>query len=96
MSGSSDHPLPRQRGAGWDERRNTSRVFPVPVAAPGEYRRQFERLRHEQPALVQWILDGHPTLTEAEHLGRFGEPYRPRSSRTKPAGSRSAQEGSTS
>ena len=60
----------------WDERRNTSQVFPVPPDALPNALRALAALRRDQPALVQWIEDGHPTLTEAEHLERFGEPYR--------------------
>jgi hypothetical protein len=32
-------------------------------------------LRGIDPALRQWIEDGYPTLTPAEHFERFGEPY---------------------
>ena len=33
-------------------------------------------LRRRDPELVRWIEDGHPTLTDAEHVARFGKPYR--------------------
>lgn len=36
----------------------------------------LERLRRDDPALVRWIEDGHPTLTAEQHLSRFGAPYR--------------------
>lgn len=72
--------LPRQ-SAVFDDRRNSSRVrLPAPDALPNALR-ELARLRATQPALVRWIEDGYPTLTEAEHLERFGEPYRPSSRR---------------
>jgi hypothetical protein len=40
--------------------------------------RALAELRETEPELVAWILDGYPTLTETEHLERFGEPYRRR------------------
>ena len=67
--------IPRQ-SVGWDEHRNTSRVFLVPPDALPTALRAMQALRRDQPALVKWIEDGHPTLTDAEHLARFGEPYR--------------------
>lgn len=67
--------------AQWDEHRNTSRVFPVPPGALQAAERALERLRAEQPALVAWIAEGAPTLSEAEHLARFGEPYQRRRGR---------------
>lgn len=33
-------------------------------------------LRRSDPALVQWLMDGHPRLTEAAHSERFGKPYK--------------------
>ena len=68
-------PIPKQTSR-WDERRNTSQVFPVPSDALPTALRSLAALRRDQPALVQWIEDGHPTLSEAQHLKRFGEPYR--------------------
>jgi len=65
-------------GGGFDERRNTSRVWPVPPNALPEALRSLRALRLSDPALVQWIEEGHPTLTEAEHLERFGAPYKRR------------------
>lgn len=32
-------------------------------------------LRRDDPALAKWILQGHPNLTEREHVERFGGPY---------------------
>lgn len=62
-------------GSGWDDHRNTSRLqLPPPNALPDALR-ALERLRLEQPALVAWVEDGAPRLTEAEHVERFGEPH---------------------
>lgn len=64
-------PIPRQ-STGWDERRNTSRVFPVhPDALP----QALAALRRIDPALRAWVEAGAPRLTEAEHLERFGAPF---------------------
>lgn len=49
---------------------------PVPPGSVAAALAALRNLRRTHPALVTWILDGHPTLTEAEHLQRFGEPYR--------------------
>jgi hypothetical protein len=65
-------------GAEWDYGRNTSAVRPP---APGALKRALQALaalRARDPALYKWISDGHPTLTEAEHIARFGGPYTPR------------------
>jgi len=67
--------LPRQ-SAIFDERRNSSRVFPVPPDALPNALRALAALRREQPALVAWLEDGHPSLTDAEHVARFGESYK--------------------
>jgi len=66
--------LPRQH-AGFDERRNTSRVFPVPPTALPDARRALAAFKRDAPELYQWIADGHPRLSEAEHVARFGGPY---------------------
>lgn len=59
----------------WDEHRNTSRVWPVsPDALPAALR-ALEQLRVDEPALCAWIEEGAPTLTDAEHVERFGEPF---------------------
>jgi hypothetical protein len=63
-------------GAAWDERRNTSRVIPPPPGAHREALACCAALRRTHPALWQWIVDGHPTLTEAEHFARFGKQYK--------------------
>lgn len=62
----------------WDRRRNTSRAVPPEFGSVTLALAALARLRDDDPALVQWILDGHPTLTEAEHAARFGGPYKPR------------------
>lgn len=67
--------IPRQ-DIRWDEHRNTSRVFPVPPGALDEALRSLAALRRNDPALVRWLEDGHPRLTEAEHVARFGGPYK--------------------
>lgn len=67
--------IPKQSST-WDERRNTSQVRPVPPDALPNALRALATLRRDQPALVAWLKDGAPTMTEAEHLERFGEPYR--------------------
>lgn len=73
--------IPPVRGRTFDERRNTSRVFQVPPHLHAEALASLAHLRRTDPALVKWIEDGHPTLTDEEHLARFGEPYRSTRSR---------------
>lgn len=71
----------------WDERRNSSRVIPpAPDALPNALRAlaAFER---DYPALHSWISEGAPTLSDAEHLTRFGEPYRATRQRAREKGS---------
>jgi hypothetical protein len=63
-------------GGGFDERRNTSRVWPVSPNALPEALSALAALRRNDPALVCWIEDGHPRLTESEHRERFGCDYR--------------------
>ena len=67
----------------WDDHRNTSQVFPVPPGAVEDALAAMERLRRDDPALVRWLMDRHPTLTEAEHLERFGAPYKKRPKRAR-------------
>jgi hypothetical protein len=69
--------IPRQSSV-FDERRNTSRVWPVP---PDALPAALKALSTLDPSLRRWIEDGHPRLTDDEHRARFGEPYRA----TKPA-----------
>lgn len=73
--------IPRQ-SAQWDERRNSSRVFPVTPEDIERGQAAYAILKRLHPALCQWIEDGHPHLTEGEHLARFGEPYRATRSRS--------------
>jgi hypothetical protein len=61
--------------ARWHGRRNTSGITPVEPGALKAATEALDRLHYDQPALVQWIADGYPTMTEAEHVERFGEPY---------------------
>jgi phage N-6-adenine-methyltransferase len=58
--------IPAQGGYVWDEHRNTSRVWPVP---PDALPTALRALKTLDPALRQWIEEGHPLLTEEEHLG---------------------------
>jgi hypothetical protein len=60
----------------WDERRNSSAVLPVPPDALPNALRALAAFRRDQPALYAWVAAGAPRLSEAEHLARFGEPYR--------------------
>jgi len=66
--------IPGQRAV-YDERRNSSHVFPVPPGAVDEADRALRRWAAENPSRVLGILDGAPTLTHAEHVARFGVPY---------------------
>ncbi len=77
--------IPRQTST-WDDRRNTSQVFPVEPGALREAFRALASLRERDPALVRWIEDGHPNLTQEEHVQRFGEPFktRPRRQTVRP------------
>lgn len=68
-------------GGQFDEHRNTSRTWAVPPNALPDALKSLAALRRSDPALVQWLEDGHPRLTEASHSERFGEPYRGKSSR---------------
>ncbi len=63
--------------AQWDQRRNSSLVIPPPPNALPDALAALRRFRETNPALHRWITDGHPLLTDAEHVERFGEPYRP-------------------
>lgn len=70
-------PVGRRNVAVWDERRNTSRVTKVTHEDVRQARAALERFRRDDPELVSWIEAGHPRLTDAEHVRRFGEPYTP-------------------
>lgn len=67
--------------AHFDDRRNTSRVVKVPPGSHLEAVKAGRQLAESDPALYAWLLDGHPTLTEAEHVQRFGGPYEARKGR---------------
>jgi hypothetical protein len=70
----------------WDQRRNTSQLQPVPPDALPNARRALSALRRAEAALVAWIEEGYPLLTEDEHIARFGEPWQaPSSSRRRKA-----------
>ncbi len=62
-------------GATWDERRNTSRLFEPDPGAVDAALRAIRVWRRLEPAHAQWVADGAPALTEAEHLERFGGAY---------------------
>jgi hypothetical protein len=66
----------------WDEHRNTSRVFPVPPGALDAAAAALARFRIDSPAHAEWIESGHPTLSDDEHVSRFGEVYDGARSRT--------------
>lgn len=75
-------PLPRQHTP-FDERRNTSRVFPVTAQDAENARRALASFRASDPALYEWVAAGAPNLTEAEHVARFGQPYHRHTSRSR-------------
>lgn len=63
-------------GGRFDEHRNTSRVFPV---VPGSATAAIVALSAwatANQAHARWLADGYPTLTEAEHVARFGNAWR--------------------
>lgn len=66
--------LPKQH-SGFDEHRNTSRVWPVTPQDGENARRALASFRREHPELVAWVEEGAPRLTAAEHYARFGEDY---------------------
>jgi hypothetical protein len=76
--------IPKQHVA-WDERRNSSRVFPVPPEALPNALRALRMLHEREPELCAWITAGAPTLTEAEHEFHFGSPYARTATRSAPA-----------
>jgi hypothetical protein len=78
----ADHAIPRQSSV-WDERRNSSRVFSVPPGAVEDAERALRRWQAEAPVHAQWIIDGYPTLTDEEHVARFGVPYEATRARRK-------------
>lgn len=65
-------------GTAWDARRNTSMTHGVSPLALGEALGSLKALRRNDPALVRWLLDGHPTMTAAERVERFGDAYQRR------------------
>jgi hypothetical protein len=73
-------PIPRQ-AAVWDESRNSSAVRPPAPGALRDALVAMENVRCSDPALAQWIEEGHPYLTEDDHVARFGEPSKPKGRR---------------
>ncbi len=74
----SDKPLPRQPDphAGFDEHRNTSRVFPPPPGAVTDALKASLAYQKRYPEHARWLLGGHPSMTEDEHFDRFGCYYK--------------------
>jgi hypothetical protein len=69
--------IPRQ-SAVWDESRNSSAVRPPAPGALRDALAAMETSRRSDPALARWIEEGHPYLTENDHVARFGVPFKPR------------------
>jgi hypothetical protein len=74
-------PLHVTTGRHWDDRRNTSQVRRPAPDALGRALGACDALRQAEPDLVAWIEAGAPTLSEAEHLERFGVAHPGRSTR---------------
>ena len=60
----------------WDERRNSSRVFPVSQEDVENAQTALARFKASQPDLYEWVASGAPNLTEGQHVAMFGEQYR--------------------
>ena len=60
----------------WDESRNSSQTRRPSLTALADCEKALAALRRNDPALVAWVEEGHPLLTEDEHQARFGKPYR--------------------
>lgn len=70
----TERAIPKQ-AAVWDERRNSSQTLAASPTAQRELTENLRRLREQDPALVRWIEDGYPNLTDEEHYARFGHYY---------------------
>jgi hypothetical protein len=82
MAAAVSGAIPKQ-GSRWDERRNTSRVFPVPAGA-AERATAITRWASENPRHAAWLTAGAPPIrSDAEHLEWFGEPYTAKPRRVK-------------
>jgi len=70
--------IPRQLDphAGFDEHRNTSRVFPPPPGAVADALKSLKAYTKRYPKHARWLLEGHPSLSEDEHWERFGCAYK--------------------
>lgn len=66
--------IPRQ-SAVWDESRNSSQTRPPAANALRDALTALSALRRNDPDLVKWVEDGHPLLSEEEHVARFGHAY---------------------
>lgn len=71
----SETAIPYQGAPRFDEHRNTSRVWSVSPGAADDADKAIRRWAAENPAHAKWITDGYPTLTDDEHVVRFGESY---------------------
>jgi hypothetical protein len=70
--------IPRQPDPhnGFDEHRNTSRVFPPPPGAVTDALKASKAYTKRYPKHARWLADGHPTMNEDEHWERFGTVYK--------------------
>ena len=66
-------------GGGFDERRNTSRVFAPPPAAVEDCLQALAAYRRSHPRIYAHIEAGSPPiLTQDDHVRWFGEPHQGR------------------
>lgn len=76
--------IPRGPRVGFDERRNTSRVFAVPPGAVEEADRALRAWARANPRHAAWVAAGAPPInSQDDHIRRFGEPYDPASRRAR-------------
>lgn len=60
----------------FDERRNTSRVFPVSPEDVERYESAIAKLNRDDPKLIAWLEAGAPPIhSEDDHHRWFGETY---------------------
>jgi len=74
-------PLGRKNVAVFDERRNSSRVWPVTEEDVENAARALAAFKTSQPDLYGWVASGAPRLTHGQHSALFGEPYKATRSR---------------
>jgi hypothetical protein len=68
-------PLGRKNVAVFDERRNSSRVWPVPPTALPEAEAALAAFKRSQPDLYEWVASGAKNLTHGQHVATFAEQY---------------------